>query len=678
MFLRKALLSLLLLTICGCFEPMQSTPLESEGSALEEKPIASIQEELNELIAAEEPQIVIGDSIHAPTYVGNEERYVKEIYPLEISGAHYMHKAYMDRLGEVNVNVFYVDFADDPAQKMSKSELNNIIFANSLNNQFSLQNFVKTNSEGKVSLVGQTYGKINLPDPGSKPCPTIRNEIFEAAKSFGFNPSTVPSGSINLFMVSNIPAKCGCGGGMGGLGTAWVPYFKPARLATSSFYENHSNKVLAHEMGHAFGLFHDSKMICKDSSGTVVPLSDNCTSITYGNEFSSMGSAIKDGLPGAYSAVAQAKLGWKTPKLITSNGLYTISPIDRAARAGADQILQIKRELPNLTNSPVSSSFYLTRRLDVQGGSNDGVVVELSQSHKLKQGYAPFLLNMGDTQDDSLLEEGKLFKDAQTGISLLVKKIYANGNVDVQVSFDTSKSNIAPSAPTNLVAQVVEGSVIKLNWQASTDSSGFQVHNYKVKINDQVFENVVCMKKGTSMYSTVVPSSANCDQVEFLIGRQSKVKTHQILVQARDILGNLSAPSNIVQIKLPDGPDQSPPLPVTNIQANVVSWDHPSCIFLSSAGTRNCLIVTWDEVPDDVGMGTYFLQIYKKEPNGSFVKISMTTWYQGASAILKHNFASGEVYKFDIRRRDAAGNWDFHTVPAVSGYHEYANTIKTF
>ena len=84
--------------------------------------------------------------------------------------------------------------------------------------------------------------------------------------------------------------------------------------------------VVAHEVGHNFGLYHSHAMDC----GTQV-IGGSCSSIEYGDTLDTMGSAVP---PKHFNAAQKERLGWlnygTSPPITTvqADGVYTIDPLE--------------------------------------------------------------------------------------------------------------------------------------------------------------------------------------------------------------------------------------------------------------------------------------------------------------------------------------------------------------
>jgi len=85
------------------------------------------------------------------------------------------------------------------------------------------------------------------------------------------------------------------------------------------------NLVVAHELGHTFGLYHSHALEC----GTVT-FGGSCSSIEYGDYFDTMGSTTAS----HFNAVQKDLLGWLdygvSPPItqVTASGTYTIDPLE--------------------------------------------------------------------------------------------------------------------------------------------------------------------------------------------------------------------------------------------------------------------------------------------------------------------------------------------------------------
>ena len=178
--------------------------------------------------------------------------------------------------------------------------------------------------------------------------------------------------------------------------------------------------VLAHELGHTFGLYHSHALECGS-----VTFGDACSSIEYGDFFDTMGSTSQS----HFNAVQKEILGWLgygvSPPLtqVLASGTYTIDPLEPAGRN--PKALKVQTSLGDW--------FYVEYRrpmgfdtIAVNGDANvtNGVLVHYWNG----QGNGVYLLDMTPSTDswmDPALGVGNTFSDPAGGVS--ITPLWVNG-----------------------------------------------------------------------------------------------------------------------------------------------------------------------------------------------------------------------------------------------------------
>ena len=171
-----------------------------------------------------------------------------------------------------------------------------------------------------------------------------------------------------------------------------------------------------------------------------------------------------------------------------------------------------------------------------------------------------------------------------------------------------------PSPPANLATIDVQPSSVSMQWDPSTDNIG--VVAYDIRRDGALLDGV----GGTT--TTYQDSSADPDS------------TYTYVVVARDAAGNLSGPSNTLNVTTPPiPPDTEIPSPPANLATIDVQ---PSSVSMQ-----------WDPSTDNVGVVAYDIR-----RDGAFLdRVSgATTTYQDSSA------DPDSAYAYVVVARDAAGN----------------------
>lgn len=637
---------IIILLLSSCFTSQRSSNNQSGDNSTGDGFVAAPLDEMPPL-----EYFVDNDELGGGYYPGGSfpDQRVTLLYPIRGS-------FYPLRRGPVRVVTFLVNIDTLQAQDLTRQRVNELIFTGSSEKPFSLNSFVNKASAGSASLIGNTFGPFTVHldadkniNNRSQECDSIMSQVKTAALAQGFREEDYPYGTIYLYMIpGNLWVCSGCGSSAGGLNIAYVGGFKDLTTNTNqNIAENaYANYALVHEFGHALGLHHDSKMNCTHN-GQAAIIGDECVVDWYGDHFSSMGVSLSTTMPAIYSPRALAQLGWVYPQLVTSSGNYTVSPIDRSAINGVPQVIQIPRGLS------IKSYYYISRRIDLIGETvpdPNGIFVHLSRSHVLPD--APYLLKMhpsGGT-NDVMLRVGETFTDPQTGMELTLNWINEDGSAYLSVLYP-ARDDTLPSTPTGLSAQV-SGTDLIVTWNAGTDSFGYQIADYRMTINDTVYDHVICgADVSPAVYSGIGYSASTCGQLKILLSRLTNTVPLSIRVQSRDLSGNLSIASSAVTIKIPDGPDITPPSAPTNVVATDIS--------------TNSITLSWDAATDDHGepVTYYFHRANFPTPNtgwplswavyNSPTSVTIGTWPYGNYPYL---YESGQTYVFTLTPKDASGN----------------------
>jgi hypothetical protein len=212
-----------------------------------------------------------------------------------------------------------------------------------------------------------------------------------------------------------------------------------------------STKLLAHEMGHVFGLQHAHALQCTDTQGIPVSISTTCYEYNrgYGDPFDVMAATGMYHM-NAYEKEHQTSGPWFNPgnlQSITTSGNYFIAPYEPAA--SDTKYLKILRD-------PSSNTYwYLEFRqnygFDIWAADHpvlQGVLIHLAPDPFSYSGAASALIdaNPGSSTDftNAALAVGKTFTDSVYGISFTTLNVSSAGAA-VQVNFDPTACKPSPA-----------------------------------------------------------------------------------------------------------------------------------------------------------------------------------------------------------------------------------------
>jgi hypothetical protein len=319
--------------------------------------------------------------------------------------------------GEQRTVVLLVNFQDNPIEPYTLDYARSVVFATT--NNFNLEN-----SFGQTWLTGDVYGWFTIP-LSSTVCdyPTLATYAQQAATEAGANLS-----AYNRYIYAFPTNACnwmGLGTVGGNPSQAWIK-------------GDFDLQVVAHELGHNFGLMHSNAWEC----GTTT-LGDSCTHLEYGDVVDTMGTLLS----GHFNAFQKERLGWLNsgvlPPITTvqTDGIYTLDPY---ASAGAHpKALKILKSIDATTDKKTWFYVEVRRPLGydsfVSRYSNllSGVIVHTGSE---ATGNSSYLLDMTPTTSswfDPALPVGQTFLDLDSGVTIAPLSVGDTGAV-VSVSFVSS------------------------------------------------------------------------------------------------------------------------------------------------------------------------------------------------------------------------------------------------
>jgi hypothetical protein len=215
------------------------------------------------------------------------------------------------------VLVVMANFSNTAAPSFTAAQARQVMVSNAT----SVANFYDEASFGAHALnVTVTPTWVNLAGYNQPTCidaslNTFTTAANAAATSAGYDPSGYE------YVVYVFPSTPGCGwSGLGYIGFPKRAYVNGPGAFTT--------KVIAHEMGHNFGLLHAGSLGCGGAT-----LASTCSVTEYGDPFSTMGNVHA----GHFNAAQKSDLGWipasSTPTHPGGSITYTLSPIENGGGA---------------------------------------------------------------------------------------------------------------------------------------------------------------------------------------------------------------------------------------------------------------------------------------------------------------------------------------------------------
>jgi len=362
--------------------------------------------------------------------------------------------------GEQKTAVILVNFQDAATQPISVAAANSLVFG-------TVSDFYWEASYQKTFLSGNTFGWFTIP-VSKTICNValIAQEADKAAIAAGVDLAAYDR--LIYLAPQNNCTVTGYNSGTALPSRTWV--------ITNSF----NPRVIAHELGHNFGLSHSQALDCGATA-----LGESCTKLSYGDAADTMGS----GTTPHFNAFQKELLGWvnaaNQPPITTvsASGTYSIAPL--AGTGTTSKALKIARGVDSLTGE--MNYYYVEYRQPVGfdaalasvGNLTSGVLVHTGGVNQYSM-----LLDMSPNSDaasvyndinDSALTVGRTYVDSVAGISLKLVSADANGaTIEVTIA-GSNPPTCTRAAPTLSIsgptAAVVAGSTVNYTVSLSNKDS---------------------------------------------------------------------------------------------------------------------------------------------------------------------------------------------------------------
>jgi hypothetical protein len=365
--------------------------------------------------------------------------------------------------GEQKTAVILVNFQDNATRPKTAVEANTLVFG-------TVSDFLWEASYQQTFLSGDTFGWFTIPVSASN-CDTslIAQEGDRAATAAGANLAAYSQ------LIYMFPANSGCGwSGTGGSNAAGQ------KLIFIHDTAGFSLKVIAHEIGHRFGLMHSDALDCDAS-----PLGTTCTRRGYADPTDIMGNRA-----GHFNAFQKELLGWlntgASPPITTvaSSGRYRIDPYE--IKGTGAKALKILKSTDPATGR--KTFYYLEYRqptgfdkfLGAIGNTTSGVMVHTGVQgdvfNSLVLDMTPNSYDISNSSDfeDGALAVGRSYVDSTAGITVTLAAADATG-ATIDVSLAAAPATCTRAAPTLAVSgpatAVVAGSTVNYTVSLSNKDS---------------------------------------------------------------------------------------------------------------------------------------------------------------------------------------------------------------
>ncbi|MCE9679002.1 Ig-like domain-containing protein [Shewanella sp. AS1] len=324
--------------------------------------------------------------------------------------------------GDRSVLVMLVKFENSLSDYASVEEANDLVF--NQGNEFYLEN-----SNGKVSLSGDTIGYLTVPlDKNNCDTTAIGNQADILARDQGFEPNDYDH------VMYVIQASLGC---------RWSGQGTVAGYPGRTWIKNFQIKTVVHELGHNLGLHHSHSKDCGESvsEGT-------CIVADYGDIYDAMGGADE----GAhFNAFQKERLGWLNNQVTTVTNDQVIT-LDAYESTDSNSTLAAKIYLGNDANGN-ARYYYLEYRtptgfntflFDKYANLTDSIILREGTENTPGSSYLLDSTPMSTSSDwsDSTIKVGQTFYDADNGVT--IELLAADGyQATVGISHSNATSCVA-------------------------------------------------------------------------------------------------------------------------------------------------------------------------------------------------------------------------------------------